>query len=43
MRAQCRGDRPVHVVNSGIRVRSVLPVDWSGISCIKNDQINGIL
>ena len=35
MRAQGRGDPPVRVVSAGVSVRFVLPVDWSGISCIK--------
>ena len=35
MHAQGRGDPPIRVVNAGVSVRLVLPVDWSGISCIK--------
>lgn len=35
MHAQGCGDPPVHVVNAGVSVRLVLPVDWSGIPCIK--------
>ena len=35
MHAQGRGDPPIRVVNTGVSVRLVLPVDWSGISCIK--------